>query len=131
MNRLLLALEEAMEAAGISQAEIARKTGKKAQAISRAFNGQQNLTIGTILEIAVSLGKTVRFQLSNLPILRTATEPVLFTQAQSESTVQSYPYPAATVRNQDGSFKYLNKNEHWKVTENHPAFVSSSSQLCH
>jgi len=132
VNRLLLAIADAMESAGVSQVELARRMNKKPQAISRALQGQQNLTVGTILELAVHLGKTVRFQLLPLAALRAVTEPVVFTQAATESTVQSHDYPMNTVRNSPGSFKdLLARDERWRVTPTVERGYATDSELCH
>jgi hypothetical protein len=51
------ALHNALKSAGLSQKEIADKLGKSKGFVSRALNGQGNLTIGTITDILWACGK--------------------------------------------------------------------------
>lgn len=64
-------LEEAMKAEGLTKADLARLIGKKVQAVSRALKGKQNLTVGTLMDMAVALGKTVDLSVVDLPEVQT------------------------------------------------------------
>lgn len=74
VNMFLLGIEEAMGHQKISQSRLAEMLGKKSQAISRAMQGKQNLTIGTMVDIAVALGKTVDLKVVDLARIQVATE---------------------------------------------------------
>jgi hypothetical protein len=41
-------------------------TGRKVTAISRAMQGKQNLTVGTMVDLAVALGKQVEVRMTDL-----------------------------------------------------------------
>lgn len=84
-------IEQAMQDSETTQADLARKLGKSVQAISRALKGKQNLTVGTLVEIAVALGKTVDLSAIDLPAIQvaTASKPVLSQRIQSWTTVAS------------------------------------------
>ena len=61
--QLRLAMIEARNQAGMTQADIAKATGMKQAAVSRLENGETNPTLRTIKRIAAATGKTleVRF----------------------------------------------------------------------
>jgi len=46
-----------MDAKGISRSELARRLGKSRQYVTRLLNGQPNVTLRTLTEIAVALGE--------------------------------------------------------------------------
>ena len=56
-------LAQARIEAGISQQELARRIGTQKPNISRIENGQQNLSVDTIVKIAHALNKDVFFDL--------------------------------------------------------------------
>ena len=74
VNGFLLGIEKAMADQKVSKASLAEKTGRKAQVISRAMQGKQNLTIGTMVDLAVALGKTLEIRVVDLPKLQVVTE---------------------------------------------------------
>jgi len=53
------ALTQAMEAAGVTRAELARRLGSTRGHVTQLLAGGRNLTLGTIAEIADALGCTV------------------------------------------------------------------------
>ncbi len=60
IDRLVNALDEAREAAGLSKAELARAIGAEPAAIRRLFaSGHSNPTLGTLAEVASALGLQV------------------------------------------------------------------------
>jgi len=48
---------------GVSQAEVARRTGIQRSALSLIFSGQRNLTLRTIYRIANALGCTIEVRI--------------------------------------------------------------------
>ena len=50
---------ELMEQKNISRADLARKLGKSRAYITRLLNGQPNLTLKTLTQIAVALGEGI------------------------------------------------------------------------
>jgi len=78
VDRIVAALDEAREAAGLSKAALARAIGADPAAVRRLFSAEQvNPTLGTLSELAAALGMEV--VLAPLPDdLRTSlTEPLL------------------------------------------------------
>lgn len=60
IDRLVNALDQAREAAGLSKAELARAIGAEPAAIRRLFgSGHSNPTLGTLVEVASALGTQV------------------------------------------------------------------------
>lgn len=72
LHTFIVGIEEAMEKENINKTELARMIGVKNQAISRALKGKQNLTVGTLMAIAVALKKTVDFSIIDLPEIEEA-----------------------------------------------------------
>ncbi|MDQ2666310.1 MAG: helix-turn-helix transcriptional regulator [Gemmatimonadota bacterium] len=54
------ALEQEMDQAGVSRADMARLLGKSPAFVSQVLNGSRNMTIKTIADIALALGLQVR-----------------------------------------------------------------------
>lgn len=50
---------ELMDKHGISRAELARRLGKSRAYVTRLLNGQPNMTLKTLIEIAVALGEGI------------------------------------------------------------------------
>jgi len=90
INGFLLGIEKAMSAQNVSKVRLAEKTGRKAQAISRAMQGKQNLTIGTMVDLAVALGKTVEIRVVDLPKLQTAPESKASAAQRSQAWTEEY-----------------------------------------
>jgi len=63
-------LQGVMEAQGVTRAELARRTGRSPQAISRALTGHQNLTVGTMVDLAFAFGHTLDLGIKPLKPLR-------------------------------------------------------------
>lgn len=61
--RLAVAVAEAREKAGLSQAKLARILHTKQSNISRIERGEQNLTLGTLEKIARALHRRLEIQL--------------------------------------------------------------------
>ncbi|MFA6318288.1 MAG: helix-turn-helix transcriptional regulator [Elusimicrobiota bacterium] len=61
--RLAVAIAEAREKEGLTQAELARKLHTRQSNISRIERGSQNLTIGTLRKIARALRCRISIQL--------------------------------------------------------------------
>lgn len=76
LGELALGLEKAMKTAGVTQADIARKIGKTPQAISRALSGGQNLSVRTMLQIALALNQTIKVRVEPMEDVATATLPI-------------------------------------------------------
>lgn len=76
LGAFALGVEKALETRGMSQADLARKLGKKPQAISRAMRGGQNLSVRTMLEMALALGQTVKMSVEPCEDIASATVPV-------------------------------------------------------
>lgn len=78
IDRLVNALDEAREAAGLTKAELARAIGAEPASIRRLFaSGNSNPTLGTLAEVASALGMQVT--LTPLPAAerRKVTQPLL------------------------------------------------------
>lgn len=78
IDRLVNALNEAREAAGLTKAELARAIGAEPASIRRLFaSGNSNPTLGTLAEVASALGMQVT--LTPLPAAerRNVTQPLL------------------------------------------------------
>jgi transcriptional regulator with XRE-family HTH domain len=78
IDRLVNALDDAREAAGLSKAELARAIGAEPATIRRLFaSGYSNPTLGTLAEVAAALG--MRVTLEKLPpaARRQVTAPLL------------------------------------------------------
>jgi transcriptional regulator with XRE-family HTH domain len=78
IDRLVNALDEAREAAGLTKAELARAIGAEPASIRRLFaSGTSNPTLGTLAEVASALGMQVT--LSPLPASerRKVTQPLV------------------------------------------------------
>jgi len=78
IDRLVNALDQAREAAGLSKAELAWAIGAEPAAIRRLFgSGHSNPTLGTLAEVASALGMQVT--LTPLPAgeRRNVTQPLL------------------------------------------------------
>lgn len=78
IDRLVNALDEAREAAGLTKAELARAIGAEPATIRRLFaSGNSNPTLGTLAEVASALGMQVT--LTPLPAAerRKVTQPLL------------------------------------------------------
>jgi transcriptional regulator with XRE-family HTH domain len=78
IDQLVNALDEAREAAGLSKAALARAVGAEPAVVRRLFSaGRVNPTLGTLAEIAASLG--MRVTLEPLPATeqRHLTAPLL------------------------------------------------------
>jgi len=90
INGFLLGIEKAMSAQNVSKVRLAEKTGRKAQAISRAMQGKQNLTIGTMVDLAVALGKTVEIRVVDLPKLQIAPESKASAAQRSQVWAEEY-----------------------------------------
>ena len=78
IDRLVNALDEAREAAGLTKAELARAIGAEPASIRRLFaSGNSNPTLGTLAEVASALGMQVT--LTPLPAAerRKITQPLL------------------------------------------------------
>jgi transcriptional regulator with XRE-family HTH domain len=58
------ALTQAMAAAGVTRAELARRLGSTRGHVSQLLAGGRNLTLGTIAEIADALGCTVELRVA-------------------------------------------------------------------
>jgi transcriptional regulator with XRE-family HTH domain len=66
IDRVVNALDDAREAAGLSKAELARAIGAEPATIRRLFaSGYSNPTLGTLAEVAAALG--MRVTLEKLP----------------------------------------------------------------
>lgn len=74
INAFLLGLEGAMKDQDLSRSELAKRVGKSPQSVSRALKGKQNLTVGTMMELLVSVGKTLDLQVVDLPPLQATME---------------------------------------------------------
>lgn len=76
------AIETAMKKAGVTQKELAAKAGKTPQAVCRALRGSQNLTVGTMLDLAFALGCTLNLEVvplaELLPMGTGNSEPISF-----------------------------------------------------
>jgi len=57
------ALWEAMERSGMTKAEFAKKMGKSKAYVTRLLQGNYNLTLGTLAEVACFLGRRVEVSL--------------------------------------------------------------------
>ena len=55
-RKVLHALDEGMEASGISQAELARRLGRSRSAVSQVLTGDGNLRIETLAEYLQAMG---------------------------------------------------------------------------
>ncbi|MEI3377760.1 MAG: helix-turn-helix transcriptional regulator [Coriobacteriales bacterium] len=60
--RFRLALIEARQSIGMTQAELARKTGMKQNAISRIETGETNPTLGTLHRLAQGMGRHLKIE---------------------------------------------------------------------
>ena len=75
IHRLLHHLKQEREAAGLSLADVAERTGMDRSAISRLENGHQpNPTIDTLARYAAALGKSIRWAVDDLPGAGTTTD---------------------------------------------------------
>lgn len=57
-------LWEAMEARGLSQADLARKAGVSRQFLTKVFRGDNNFTLETMVKLAFAVGHKVNVHLS-------------------------------------------------------------------
>lgn len=55
-------LAEAVESAGVSQRELARRTGKDPAEITRFFSGKRNLTLRSLAQCLAVLGRRLRLR---------------------------------------------------------------------
>src|ERR1700753_3574152 len=63
VEAIVSTLQAAIEAAGVSRYEIAKRTGITQSLLSRLVNGERpNVTIETLAKLAVELGLTVRVE---------------------------------------------------------------------
>ena len=76
LGTFTLGIEKALKNHGMSQADLARKLGKKPQAISRAMRGGQNLSVHTMLEMALAVGQTVKLHIEPCEDIVRATIPI-------------------------------------------------------
>ena len=60
-------LTEALEAAGVTKAELAKRIGRSPGFVSQVFGGGRNLTLRTISDIAAALSLRPTLQLAALP----------------------------------------------------------------
>ena len=58
-----VSLGEAMERSGMTKAEFAKKMGKSKAYVTRLLQGNYNLTLGTLAEVAYHLGRRVEISL--------------------------------------------------------------------
>ena len=56
-GKLVDELLDIMKEEGLSQAELARRMGKKKQYVSRILNETANITLDTLVEITIALGR--------------------------------------------------------------------------
>jgi transcriptional regulator with XRE-family HTH domain len=66
---------EAMAAKGVTRAELARQTNRSPQAVSRALKGSQNLTVGTMVELAFALDHAIAISVAPLAGLKGIAKP--------------------------------------------------------
>ncbi len=90
INRYVVGIEETMASQGISKTLLAKKAQKRVQSVSRALQGRQNLTIGTMVDLAVSLGKTVDVQVVDLDPIVVATESTASGLQRAQQFVWEY-----------------------------------------
>jgi plasmid maintenance system antidote protein VapI len=90
INCFLLGIEKAMADQKMTKTSLAGKMGKKTQAISRAMQGKQNLTIGTMVDLAVALGKTVEIKVVDLPKVQVVTESKASASRRSQVWTAGY-----------------------------------------
>lgn len=90
VGRFVVGIEEAMANQGVSKTHLAEKTQRSVQAVSRALQGRQNLTIGTMVDLAVALGKTVDVRIADLDPIITATESTASSLQRAQGFVWEY-----------------------------------------
>jgi plasmid maintenance system antidote protein VapI len=86
IGSFLVGIQDALSDLSVSKSKLAEMTGKKATAISRAMQGKQNLTIGTMVDLAVALGKQVEIRVVDLDKIEVATN----SSAQSNRLNQAW-----------------------------------------
>ncbi|NBB82450.1 MAG: helix-turn-helix domain-containing protein [Alphaproteobacteria bacterium] len=64
-----LSAQRAMEAQGVSRAELARRIGTSQAYVSKLFGGSANFTIETMVKIASALGMTMVPTLGHRPVM--------------------------------------------------------------
>jgi len=78
VDRIVNALDEAREAAGLSKAELARAIGSQPQVIRRLFTSHAaSPTLGTLAEVAGALGMRVPLTPMDESERKDVTEPLL------------------------------------------------------
>jgi transcriptional regulator with XRE-family HTH domain len=70
-----LGVEKALDARNMNQSDLARKIGKSPQSVSRALSGNQNLSLRTMLEIAIAVGQTVKIEVQPIQNLNEVAGP--------------------------------------------------------
>lgn len=51
-----------MQQKGVSRSELARRLGKSKSYVTRLLGGNANMTVGTLSDVFVALGSTIRFR---------------------------------------------------------------------
>jgi transcriptional regulator with XRE-family HTH domain len=77
LGSFALMVERELNNQKMSKSDLARKIGKSPQAVSRALGGAQNLSVRSMLEIAMALGRNVKVELpplENLPVAESVTQ---------------------------------------------------------
>jgi transcriptional regulator with XRE-family HTH domain len=100
LGAFALAVEDAMREKGYSRAQLARAVGVSPQAVSRALGSGQNLTVTTMLQIAMAFGNTLKVKMvplenlarfSNQPVKSDVLDGIYTANSRTESPYVGVP----------------------------------------
>lgn len=104
LGEFALMVEKELGSRRMTKADLARLISKSPQAVSRALGGSQNLSVRTMLEIALALGRTVKIDLPKLDDLSKVEGPTVMRQTVVKSwrisTETPNPYTGAAFKPQ-------------------------------
>lgn len=100
-HALLDALDEENRARGLTRAEIARAIGRNKSFVTRKLNGQSNMTLESLADLAFALDRPVKVKLPSR-VATTGSNRVVPQPITSEPGKAANPPPPTATTSDDG-----------------------------